>query len=80
MAVENWNTNDTLNNTLEGVDVSEGCAPSGLNNMFRKMAAAIRVFYDKSYRKNETIKATAAGAGDPFVTHAEGDIWIEYTP
>lgn len=80
MAVENWDTNEALNTTLEGENAAEGSIPAGFNNLFRKMAAAIRVFYDKSYRKNETIKATAAGAADPFTAPVENDIWIEYTP
>ena len=80
MAVENWNTNDALNVVLEGVDVAEGSIPATLNNLFRKVAAAVRVFYDKSYRKDETIKSTVTGGADPFVAPVENDIWIEYTP
>lgn len=80
MAVEDWNTNPALNGTLEGVDVSEGSLPRDFNDCFRKIAAAIKVFFNKAYRKDETIKWTAAGAGDPFSVHADGDIWIEYTP
>lgn len=80
MAVEDWNTNDSLNGTLEGVDVAEGSLPKDFNDCFRKMAAAIKVFFNKAYRKNETIKWTVAGGADPFSVHTDGDIWIEYTP
>jgi hypothetical protein len=80
MAVENWDTNEALNGTIEGENVAEGSLPGDLNDVVRKMCAAVKVFYNKAYRKNETIKATAAGAADPFSTHAEDDVWIEYTP
>lgn len=79
MAVENWDTNDTLNLTLEGIDVAEGSQPRWFNDMFRKMAAAMRVFYNKSYRKGETIKYQATGGALPG-TAEDGDILIEYTP
>lgn len=79
MAVQDWNTNHDLNTTLEGINVAEGSLPADFNDCFRKMAAAIRVFYDKSYRKNENIVITAAGATAPS-SPAENDIWIEYTP
>lgn len=82
MAVENWNTDQSLNITIEGEDMSEGgTLPPDMNDVVRKMAAAIRTFFDKSYRKAETIRATATGAADPFGGAAtENDIWIEYTP
>lgn len=80
MAVQDWDTNPDNNGTLEGVNVAEGSLPRDFNDCFRKIAAAIRVFFDKSYRKNETIKFTAAGAANPFTAPTEGDIWIEYTP
>jgi hypothetical protein len=79
MAVENWNTNADLNGTIEGVNVAEGSLPADFNDCFRKTSAAIRTFFDKSYRKNETIKITAAGAAAP-ASPVEGDLWIEYTP
>ncbi len=78
MPVQDWNTNEAFNGTLEGVDVAEGCLPAGLNNMFRKMAAAIKVFYNKAYRKNENVFIQATGGAAPAMT--DGDILIEYTP
>lgn len=77
MPVQDWNTNDTLNITLEGVDVAEGCQPAGLNNMFRKMAAAIRVFYNKAYRIGENVTIQASGGAAP-ASPSEGDLWVEY--
>lgn len=80
MAVDNWNTNPDLNTSIEGIDIAEGCQPAGLNDFGRKVCAAVKGFFDKAYRKNENVKFTPSGDPDPFSTHADGDIWIEYTP
>ena len=79
MAVENWNTNATMNNSLEGVDVSEGCLPKDFNDLFRKMAASIRVFYNKAYRQGENVYFITTGSPAPGGLQ-ENDIVIEYTP
>lgn len=78
MAVQDWDTDPAFNNSLEGEDVSEGCLPAGFNNLFRKMAAEIRIFYDKAYRKGENIFIQPTGGAAPAM--AENDILIEYTP
>lgn len=79
MAVENWNTDPLLNNTIEGESIAEGMLPGPLNDWGRKICAAIKVFFNKTYRKNETVYITATGGAAP-ATPAEDDLWIEYTP
>ena len=78
MAVENWQEAGP-NNTIEGVNVAEGMLPPALNNVIRLMAAAIKTFYNKSYRKNETVKVIPDGDPTP-VGMVEGDILIKYVP
>ena len=77
MAVQDWDTDPTLNNTLEGVDVAEGCQPAGLNDMFRKMAAAIKVFYNNTYSKTNNVTIAASGGALP-ASPDEGDFFLEY--
>lgn len=83
MAVENWNTNEALNPVLEGVPCGEGAMtfPS-INDLFRKMAAAIKTFYTRTWKisgadKNVTIQAVGGAAPG---SAQENDLWIEYTP
>jgi hypothetical protein len=83
MAVENWNTNDTLNTTLEGVATGEGAMTfPTINDLFRKVCASVRVFYNRTWKitgadKNVTIQASGGAAP---AAPQENDLWIEYTP
>lgn len=79
MAVQNWNTDPDLNGTLEGVNVAEGSIPADFNDCFRKIAAAIRVFYNKAYQKDVNVTIQASGGATPG-SPQENDLWIEYTP
>lgn len=77
MSVEQWNTNPALNGTIEGENISEGMLPAQLNDTIRKTCAAIRVFFDKSYRIGENVTIAASGGAAP-ASPVEGYIWIEY--
>lgn len=77
MAVQDWDVDPLLNNTLEGVDVAEGCLPGGLNDMFRNMAAAIKTFYNNTYSKIKNVTIAASGGALPS-SPAEGDFFLEY--
>lgn len=83
MAVENWNTNDTLNVVLEGVSTGEGAMTfPTINDLFRKMAAALKTFYGRTWKisgadRNVTIQAVGGAAP---ASAQENDLWIEYTP
>jgi hypothetical protein len=83
MAVENWNTNDTLNTTLEGVATGEGAMTfPTINDLFRKVCASVKTFYNRTWKitgadKNVTIQASGGAAPASAV---ENDLWIEYTP
>lgn len=80
MAVDNWDTNEALNVVLEGVACGEGAMTfPTINNLFRKMAAAIRVFRNSAYCKDKNVTIQAAGGAAP-ATPSEKDLWIEYTP
>jgi hypothetical protein len=80
MSVDSYNATDTLNTSLEGIPVGEGAMtiPS-INDLFRKMAASIRVFRNNAYCKDKNVTIQASGGGAP-ASPAENDLWIEYTP
>lgn len=78
MAVDNWSSNDTLNTTLEGIPCGEGAmtVPS-INDLFRKMAAALKTFRVSAYCKDNNVMIQASGGAAPG-SPTEGYIWIEY--
>lgn len=80
MAVSDWNSNYLLIGTLEGIAVSEGLLqPPDVNDLFRKMAAAIRQRDDQSYAKDKNVWIQATGGSAP-AGMVDGDILIEYVP
>ena len=46
MAVSDWSTDPDLNTAIDGINIDEGCPPSGINNAIRAVMAAVRAFYD----------------------------------
>jgi hypothetical protein len=40
--VSEWNANPTSNTDVGGIDINEGCAPSGINNAIREVMAQIK--------------------------------------
>jgi hypothetical protein len=78
MAIQDWNTNDALNTTLEGIPTGEGAMTiPNINNLFRKMAATIKDFWSRAYRRGENVTIQATGGAAP-ATPADGDLFIEY--
>jgi hypothetical protein len=47
MAVKNYNSNPDLNTTISGVNIAEGCPPSGINNALRQLMADVRAYADE---------------------------------
>lgn len=80
MAVDDWNTNPDLNVNLEGVPTGEGgmTIPT-INDLFRKMAAALKTWRNNSYCKDKNVTIQATGGPAP-VAPQDKDLWIEYTP
>jgi hypothetical protein len=39
MALSDYKSDPNLNTTIGGIDIAEGCAPSGINNAIRQLMA-----------------------------------------
>lgn len=46
MAVQDWATAPASNTSISGININEGCGPSGINNAIRQVMADVRVMYD----------------------------------
>ena len=62
MAVNDYNTNPDLNTTISGINIAEGCPPSGINNAIRQLMADVKQNADEQ-DSNVMTGATASAAG-----------------
>ncbi|MCW2405029.1 hypothetical protein M2336_001658 [Sphingobium sp. B1D7B] len=46
MSVQDWSTNPSENDTIDGVFIGENCPAANVNDMGRRIMAAVRVMYD----------------------------------
>lgn len=46
MAVKDYNVDPDLNTTIEGINIAEGCPPSGINNAIRQLMADVKAEQD----------------------------------
>lgn len=66
MAVGDWNTNPDLNTTIDSVSIAENCPPGNMNDMGRRIMAAIKTWYDAAPTTASVSAAiTAAFAANP---------------
>ena len=42
MAIKDYNTDPDLNTTISGINIAEGCPPSGINNAIRQLMADVK--------------------------------------
>ena len=61
MAVSSYNTNPDQNTTISGINIAEGCPPSGINNAIRQLMADIRT---DSNTQNTNITNAKSAADD----------------
>jgi hypothetical protein len=46
MAVSDWDTNPDNNTSIDGTNIAEFCAPGNMNDMGRRIMAAVKTWYD----------------------------------
>lgn len=46
MSYTTWSTTPSLNITIDGINIAEGCAPAGINNAIRSVMAGVASLRD----------------------------------
>lgn len=64
MAVKDYNTDPDLNVTISGINIAEGCPPSGINNAIRQLMADVKAEQGVQAAKDEEQDAKIAGKFD----------------
>ena len=70
MAVSDYKTNPDENTTISGINIAEGCAPSGINNAIRQLMADVRQNADEQddkYRNLSLAEVIATGSDTPRI-------------
>lgn len=58
MAVKDYSTNPDENITISGINIGEGCSPSGINNAIRQVMADVKEEYDTQAETNKALATT----------------------
>lgn len=62
MAVKDYSTNPDENTTISGINIAEGCAPSGINNAIRQLMADAKSDHDAQEKTNKELEKDMTGA------------------
>ena len=72
MAVKDYSTTPDLNTRISGINIAEGCAPSGINNAIRQLMADVKTEQEAKGTKLGELEA-GLGELDSSVVHKTGD-------
>jgi hypothetical protein len=70
--VSEWNSNPSSNSDVGGIDINEGCAPSGINNAIREVMAQIKDMQTGADGDNFAVSGTLAITGGLTLDGAAG--------
>jgi hypothetical protein len=59
--ISDWNSNPVYNTDIAGIDIDEGCAPSGINNAIRTVMGQVKDF--QAGTSGDTLAVSAGGTG-----------------
>lgn len=62
MAVKDYSTNPDENTTISGINIGEGCPPSGINNAIRQLMADAKSDHDAQEKTNKELEKDMTGA------------------
>lgn len=78
MTISSWSSTAASNTTIDGVNIDEGCAPSGINNAIRSVMAGVRAqhenqqWIDYGHTPTRTGNTTFTLVGDQTATYTAG--------
>lgn len=64
MAIKDYSTTPDMNTTISGINIAEGCAPSGINNAIRQLMADVKAEKDAQNTKDSQQDTAIAGKLD----------------
>lgn len=77
MAIKDYSTDPDRNTTISGINIAEGCAPSGINNAIRQLMADVKTEKeerDVTQSAKDTAQDKAISAAQSGVTEAKQSV------
>ena len=76
MAVSNYSTSPDQNTQISGINIAEGCPPSGINNAIRQLMADVRTYAD-TVDARKTLPSQSGQAGRFLTTDGSTASWAK---
>lgn len=76
MAIKDYSTEPDMNTTISGINIAEGCAPSGINNAIRQLMADVKAEKDAQSTKDASQDADIANKLDKSGDDMTGNLYI----
>ena len=74
MAVSNYSTVPDQNTQISGINIAEGCAPSGINNAIRQLMADVKS-YANTVDSRATLPSQSGQSGKFLTTNGTTASW-----
>lgn len=74
MAIKDYSTTPDMNTSISGINIAEGCAPSGINNAIRQLMADVKAekdARDAELSANAASQSTRDAAQDAAISEAQ---------
>ena len=75
MAVSDYKTSPDQNTSISGINIAEGCLPSGINNAIRQLMADVKAYAD-DVDSRESLPAQSGNSGKYLTTNGTTASWV----
>ena len=75
MSVSDYRTNPDENTSISGINIAEGCLPSGINNAIRQLMADVKA-YANTVDARATLPAQSGHSGKYLTTNGTSASWV----
>ena len=74
MAISNYSTSPDQNTAISGINIAEGCPPSGINNAIRQLMADVKTYAD-TVDARKTLPSQSGKSGMFLTTNGTTASW-----
>ena len=76
MAISNYSTSPDQNTAISGINIAEGCPPSGINNAIRQLMADVKT-YANTVDARKTLPSQSGKSGMFLTTNGTTASWTK---